>query len=153
MREIYVDSRRGATDHTYTLYLNVPLRQVTSAEVTALTVSPSNVAAQQRGDVIFLDIEELRRPFSTDCLSNVNAPQTPVSTAFGLIHLKDYSVNDDVPGMKPKFYSDKKDHIRVEYPRPIPQIDRFTVRWLNYKGERVDMEDFNVFVLRFNCED
>lgn len=150
MRELYVDSRRGESDNNYTLYLNTPLTHVTSAQVTALTVSPNNVI--QRGDFIFLDIEELRRPCNTDCLSNVTAPQTPVSTAFGIVHLKDYSVGDDETGAKAKYYTDKKDNVQVSYPRPIPQIDRLSVKWRDFSGNVVPMDDYNAFVLRFNCD-
>jgi hypothetical protein len=117
----------------------------------ALTLSPNNVI--QRGDIVFLDIEELRRPCGTDCLSNVVAPQTPVSTAFGIVHLKDYSESNDIVGAKAKYYSDKKDHIHVDYPRPIPSIDRLNVKWRDYTGNLIPMDDYNAFVLRFNCDD
>lgn len=151
MRELYVDSRRGDTNNVFTLYVNSPLTHVTSAEITALTLCPNNVI--QRGDIVFLDIDELRRPCGTDCLSNVTSPQTPVSTAFGMVHLKDYSEGNDVVGEKAKYYSDKKDHIHVEYPRPIPSIDRLTVKWRDYSGNLIPMDDYNAFVLRFNCDD
>ena len=151
MRELYIDSRRGDTSNVFTLYVNNPLTHVTSAEITALTLCPNNVI--QRGDIVFLDIDELRRPCGTDCLSNVTAPQTPVSTAFGIIHLRDYSENNDIAGQKAKYYSDKKDHIHVDYPRPIPSIDRLTVKWRDYTGNLIPMDDYNAFVLRFNCDD
>lgn len=151
MRELYVDSRRGESNNVFTLYVTNPLTHVTSAEITALTVSPNNVI--QRGDIVFLDIEELRRPCGTDCLSNVTAPQTPVSTAFGIVHLKDYSVGDDETNAKAKYYSDKKDHIHVDYLRPIPSVDRLTVKWRDYTGNLIPMDDYNAFVLRFNCDE
>ena len=152
MRELYVDSRRANSNNVFTLYVTNPLTHVTSAEITALTVSPDSTIIQ-RGDILFLDIEELRRPCGTDCLSNVTAPQTPVSTAFGMIHLKDYSVGDDEVGATAKYYSDKKDHIHVDYLRPIPSVDRLTVRWRDFSGNLVPMDDYNLFVLRFNCDD
>ena len=151
IRDIYVDSRRGPSNNTYTLTLHTPLINVKEASILALTMTPGSASQLQRGDIAFLDIRELRRAYDTDCLSNVVAPQTPASTAFGLIHLKDCIASANPV----KYMVDKKDSYVITYPKPIDRIDRFTVQWLNYDGTSIpmDTEDYNIFMIRLLCDD
>lgn len=151
IRDVYVDSRRGQSNNVYTLTLHTPLINVKEASILSLTMTPGSASSLQRGDIAFLDIMELRRAFDTDCLSNVIAPQTPASTAFGLIHLKDC-----IPDANPvKYMVDKKDSYVITYPKAIDRIDRFTIQWLNYDGTGIpmDQEDYNIMMIRVLCDD
>jgi len=145
--------------NSYTLFLQRPIKNIRMAQVLQLTVNPvySQISTYmdlvnpniQRGDFIFLDIVELRRPYPLDCkFPAVTSNLTSVSTAFGMVQLRD--VCTTTPG---NFYSDKKDHIMVEYPKPIDSVDRLTVRWIDYQGNPVPMGSYNMFSLRIDCEE
>jgi hypothetical protein len=95
------------------------------------------------GEYIYLDIDELRRPHSIDAVNNVYNSQS--STIFAILPL-------DVSSGCIKTFKEHTDYkIEVEYPKPIDQIDRLTVRWLDYNGNIVNFNgvDENALILRF----
>ncbi len=95
------------------------------------------------GEYIYLDVDELRRPHAIDAVNNVYHSQS--STIFAIIPL-------DVGSGCIKTFKELSDYkISVEYPKPIDQIDRLTVRWLDYNGDVVNFNgvDENGFILRF----
>lgn len=95
------------------------------------------------GEYIYLDIDELRRPFAIDAVTHPNESQS--STIFAVIPL-------DVNSGCIKTFKECTDYsISVEYPKPIDQIDRLTVRWLDYQGNLVNFNgvDENALLLRF----
>ncbi len=110
-------------------------------------VKSSNVANFKTcGEYIYLDIDELRRPHSIDAVNNVYNSQS--STIFAVVPL-------DVPSGSIKTFKERTDYsISVEYPKPIDQIDRLTVRWLDYEGNVVNFNgvDENALILRFHEE-
>jgi hypothetical protein len=107
-------------------------------------VKSSNVANFKTcGEYIYLDIDELRRPFSIDAVTNVYNSQS--SAIFAVVPL------DVSSGCIKTFkeYSDYK--ISVEYPKPIDQIDRLTITWRDYEGKIINFNgvDENSLILRF----
>lgn len=110
-------------------------------------IKSSNVANFKTcGEYIYLDIDELRRPHSIDAVNNVYNSQS--STIFAIIPL-------DVPSGCIKTFKERTDYsVSVEYPKPIDQIDRLTVRWLDYDGNEVNFNgvDENALILRFHEE-
>jgi hypothetical protein len=108
-------------------------------------VKSSNVANFKTcGEYIYLDIDELRRPHSIDAVNNVYNSQS--STIFAVVPL-------DVPSGCIKTFKENTDYkIAVEYPKQIDQIDRLTVRWLDYDGNVVNFNgvDENALILRFH---
>lgn len=107
-------------------------------------IKSSNVANFKTcGEYIYLDIDELRRPHSIDAVNNVYNSQS--STIFAVVPL-------DVPSGCIKTFKEHTDYsVSVEYPKPIDQIDRLTVRWLDYEGNEVNFNgvDENALILRF----
>ena len=99
------------------------------------------------GEYIYLDIDELRRPFSIDAVTNVYNSQS--STIFAVIPL-------DVSSGSLKTFKEQSDYkISVEYPKPIDKIDRLTINWRDFHGNLINfngVED-NSFILRFYEED
>jgi hypothetical protein len=108
-------------------------------------IKSSNVANFKTcGEYIYLDIDELRRPHSIDAVNNVYNSQS--STIFAVIPL-------DVPSGCIKTFKERTDYsVTVDYPKPIDQIDRLTVRWLDYEGNLVNFNgvDENALILRFH---
>lgn len=108
-------------------------------------VKSSNVANFKTcGEYIYLDIDELRRPHSIDAVNNVYNSQS--STIFAVVPL-------DVPSGVIKTFKERTDYsVSVEYPKPIDQIDRLTIRWLDYEGNPVNFNgvDENALILRFH---
>lgn len=95
------------------------------------------------GEYIYLDIDELRRPYSIDAVNNVYNSQS--STIFAIIPL-------DVSSGCIKTFKELTDYkISVEYPKPIDQIDRLTIEWKDFHGNIVNFNgvDENAFILRF----
>jgi hypothetical protein len=95
------------------------------------------------GEYVYLDIDELRRPFEIDAVPDPNASQN--STIFAIIPL-------DVTSSHIKTFKEHSDYkISVEYPKPIDMIDRLTIRWLNYQGKIVNFNgaNDNALLLRF----
>jgi hypothetical protein len=95
------------------------------------------------GEYIYLDIDELRRPFQIDAVSNVYKSQS--STIFAVIPL-------DVSSGCIKTFKEHTDYkISVEYPKPIDSIDRLTVNWRDYSGNIIQFNgvDENSLILRF----
>lgn len=107
-------------------------------------IKSSNVANFKTcGEYIYLDIDELRRPHSIDAVNNVYNSQS--STIFAILPL-------DVSSGCIKTFKEHTDYnVRVDYPKPIDQIDRLTVRWLDYNGNIVNFNgvDENALILRF----
>jgi hypothetical protein len=99
------------------------------------------------GEYVYLDIQELRRPFEIEAVTDPNSSQN--STIFAVIPL-------DVTSGHIKTFKEHTDYkISVEYPKPIDSIDRLTVRWLDYNGNVVNfngVED-NALILRFYEEE
>lgn len=99
------------------------------------------------GEYIYLDIDELRRPFSIDAVTNVYNSQS--YTIFAVVPL-------DVSSGCIKTFKEQSDYkISVEYPKPIDQIDRLTIYWRDYNGNLINfngVED-NSFILRFYEEE
>jgi hypothetical protein len=137
--------------NSYTLFLQRPIKNVAMAQVIALTVNPlSSITVPpnqniRRGDFIFLDIAELRRPFPLDCKTSPDSAQFQISTSFAAIQLRELCSTTSG-----NFYMDKKDNAMVEYTKPIDSIDRLTIRWLDYQGNPVPMGSYNVFTLRLH---
>lgn len=108
-------------------------------------VKSSNVANFKTcGEYIYLDIDELRRPHSIDAVNNVYNSQS--STIFAVIPL-------DVPSGCIKTFKERTDYsVTVDYPKPIDQIDRLTVRWIDFLGNLVNFNgvDENALILRFH---
>jgi hypothetical protein len=99
------------------------------------------------GEYVYLDINELRRPFEIDAVSDPTASQT--STIFAIIPL-------DVTSSYIKTFKEFSDYkISINYPKPIDIIDRLTVKWLDYKGNIVDFNgaNDNAILLRFFEDD
>ena len=95
------------------------------------------------GEYVYLDIEELRRPFAVDATTNVYKSQS--STIFAVIPL-------DVSSGFIKTFKEHTDYkILVDYPKPIDSIDRLTVNWRDYNGELIQFNgvDENSIILRF----
>lgn len=96
------------------------------------------------GEYIFLDIEELRRPFSIEAVEDPYKADS--SARFAVIPM-------DVNSGCIKTYKEQSDYkITVEYPKPLDKIDRLTVRWLDWKGDLVNFNgvDENQILLRFH---
>lgn len=105
--------------------------------------SPSVANFKTCGEYIYLDIDELRRPHAIDAVTNVYNSQS--STIFAVIPL-------DVSSGCIKTFKEYTDYkISIDYPKPIDQIDRLTVRWLDYNGNPVNFNgvDENALILRF----
>lgn len=99
------------------------------------------------GEYIFLDIEELRRPFALEATEDPYNADT--STRFAVIPM-------DVQSGCIKTFKEQTDYkISVEYPKPIDQIDRLTIRWLDWAGNLINFNgvDENQFILRFHTKD
>jgi hypothetical protein len=95
------------------------------------------------GEYVYLDVEELRRPFAIDAVSNVY--DSGSSTIFAIIPM-------DVSSGCIKTFKEQTDYrISVEYPKPIDQIDRLTVNWRDFNGNLLNFNgvDENSFILRF----
>jgi hypothetical protein len=164
MKELYIDSRylSSNTSNSYTLWLERPVKNISKAQIVSLTVNPQYSGSSptnpniQKGDFIFLDIAELRRPYPINCkipannssTSAFSTSLTAISRAFGIIQLKELCVTTSG-----NFYADKKDNNMVEYPQPIDSIDRLTIQWLDYSGNAVPMNSYHMFVLRVECEE
>jgi hypothetical protein len=142
------------TPNSYTLFLQKPIKNLTLAQVVSLTVNPLSSITSipnpglNRGDFIFLDIQELRRPYPIDCKKAVTTGQYPVSTAFGIIQLRELCSTTSG-----NFYVDKKDNIMMKYTQPIDSIDRLTIRWLDYQGNLLPMGSYNLLTLRLECDE
>ncbi len=94
------------------------------------------------GEYLFLDIDELRRPIEFEAVSNPYTSDN--SSPFAIIPL-------DVPSGSIKTFKEESDFkMSVKYPKPIDQIDRFTVRWLDSLGNSVNFNgvDENSILLR-----
>lgn len=106
-------------------------------------VKSSNVVNMKTGEYLFLDIEELRRPF---CLEGVNDPYSADSShRFAVVPL-------DVQSGSIKTFKEQSDYkISVDYPKPIDSIDRLTIKWLDSQGKIVNFNgvDENQIILRF----
>jgi hypothetical protein len=105
--------------------------------------SPRVANMKPWGEYVYLDIDELRRPFEIDAVSDPTASQN--STIFAIIPL-------DVTSSHMKTFKEHSDYkISIEYPKPIDIIDRLTIKWLNYQGEIVNFNgaDDNALLLRF----
>lgn len=99
------------------------------------------------GEYVYLDIDELRRPFAIDAVSNVYNSQS--STIFAVIPL-------DVSSGCIKTFKEHTDYkIQVEYPKPIDQIDRLTITWRDFNGNPLNFNgvDENSLLLRFYEDD
>lgn len=95
------------------------------------------------GEYIYLDIDELRRPFAIDAVTNVYNSQS--LAIFAVLPL-------DVSSGCIKTFKEQSDYkISVEYPKPIDQIDRLTINWRDYNGNLINFNgvDENSFILRF----
>jgi len=105
--------------------------------------SPRVANMKPWGEYVYLDIDELRRPFEIDAVSDPTASQN--STIFAIIPL-------DVTSSHMKTFKEHSDYkISIEYPKPIDMIDRLTIKWLNYQGKIVNFNgaDDNALLLRF----
>jgi hypothetical protein len=105
--------------------------------------SPRVANMKPWGEYVYLDIDELRRPFEIDAVSDPNASQN--STIFAIIPL-------DVTSSHIKTFKEHSDYkISVDYPKPIDMIDRLTINWLNYQGKVVNFNgaNDNAILLRF----
>jgi hypothetical protein len=142
------------TPNAYTLFLQRPIKNISMVQVVSLTVNPLSSITTipnpgiNRGDFIFLDIQELRRPYPIDCKTNVVTGQFQTSTAFGIIQLRELCSTTSG-----NFYMDKKDNVMMKYIQPIDSIDRLTIRWLDYQGNLVPMGSYNLFTLRIECDE
>jgi hypothetical protein len=95
------------------------------------------------GEYVYLDINELRRPFEVDAVSDAFTSKN--STIFAIVPL-------DVTSSHIKTFKEFSDYkISVEYPKPIDIIDRLTIKWLDYQGNIVNFNgaDDNAILLRF----
>lgn len=105
--------------------------------------SPSVANLKSVGEYVYLDIEELRRPFAIDAVTNVYNSQS--STIFAVIPL-------DVSSGCLKTFKEHTDYkISIEYPKPIDSIDRLTIHWRDYNGNIVNFNgaEDNSLILRF----
>lgn len=105
--------------------------------------SPSVANLKTPGEYVYLDIEELRRPFAIDATTNVYKSQN--STIFAVIPL-------DVSSGCLKTFKEQTDYkISIEYPKPIDSIDRLTINWRDYGGNLINFNgaEDNSCILRF----
>ena len=99
-------------------------------------------------EYVYLDIDELRTPFSVDTGalqgttgtisgSNVNRAFAPIIMDVGSSCIKNFHENKDYK-------------VSVEYPEPINSLQRLTVRWFDKKGNLLNFRgwDTNAFILR-----
>ena len=96
------------------------------------------------GEYVYLDIDELRRPYNIDAVSNVYNSQS--STIFAIVPM-------DVSSGCIKTFKEQTDYkISVEYPKQIDQIDRLTIVWRDFKGNVINFNgvDENSLILRFH---
>lgn len=111
-------------------------------------VKSSNVMnLKTYGEYVFLDIEELRRPFELEAVNDPLSSEN--SSYFAVIPL-------DVPSCSIKTFKEYTDYkISVEYPKPIDQIDRLTIRWIDSSGTSVNFNgvDENSLILRFHMSE
>lgn len=133
--------------NTGTLYSNIATTAngIYDTSLTGINfVKSSNVVNMKTGEYLFLDIPEIRRPFS---LEAVNDPYNADSShRFAVIPL-------DVQSGSIKTFREQTDYkIRVEYPSPIDSVDRLTIRWLDSNGNVVNFNgvDENQIILRFH---
>lgn len=106
--------------------------------------SSSVINLKTYGEYIFLDIEELRRPFSLEAVEDPYKADS--STRFAVIPL-------DVSSGCIKTYKEQSDYkISVEYPKPLDRIDKLTIRWLDWAGNLINFNgvDENQILLRFH---
>ncbi len=104
--------------------------------------APTVTNFKASGEYIYLDIEELRRPHAIDAVTDVYTSQS--STTFAVIPM-------DVSSGCIKTFKEHTDYsVSVEYPKPIDQIDRFTVHWRDFNGNLVNFNgvDENALILR-----
>lgn len=101
-------------------------------------------------EYIYLDIDELRTPFSVDTGalqgttgtisgSNVNRAFAPIIMDVGSACIKN-------------FHEHKDYRVSVEYPEPINSLQRLTVRWVDKTGTLLNFRgwDTNAFILRLH---
>lgn len=89
---------------------------------------------------VFLDIEELRTNFTQD------AGIGSANRAFGIIPM------DVASGQIKRFKQMTDYNMKVDFPSPIPQVDRLTVRWTDRRGSLISfngLED-NSFAIKIH---
>ncbi len=143
--DILSDEFKHVTGFESNLYSNLATTSNGFYDMSGVYVVKSTKVANMKpgGEYIYLDIDELRRPFPIDAVTDPNTSQS--STFFAIIPM-------DVNSGSIKTFKEYTDYaISVEYPKPIDQIDRLTIRWLDYQGNLVNFNgiDENALILRF----
>ncbi len=139
----------GFTSGTLTSTIANPTNGIYDSSLTGqYFVKSSNVMNLKNfGEYVFLDIEELRRPFELEAVSNPYTSEN--SSYFAVIPI-------DVPSASIKTFKELSDYkISVHYPQPIDQIDRLTIKWLDSLGNSINFNgvDENSFILRFHMKE
>lgn len=128
--------------------LTIPLYSGNSRYAGQEWIKSKRIINLQPIEGIFLDIEELRTPYTEDAKSitgNTYSGQN-VTRTFGLIPM-------DANGGDIKNFKKSADYdFSVEYTNPIRKLDRLTVKWVNRFRQLVNFNGFddNSFLLRFH---
>lgn len=128
--------------------LTIPLYSDNSRYVGQEWIKSKRIIDLKSNEGIFLDIEELRTPYTEDAKSitgNTYSGQN-VTRTFGLMPM-----DVDIGGIK-NFKKSTDYDFSVEYTYPIKRLDRLTVNWVNRFGQRVSFNgaENNSFMLRFH---
>jgi hypothetical protein len=128
--------------------LNIDFYSDNSRYVGQEWIKSKRVIDLKSNEGIFLDIEELRTPYTEDAKSitgNTYSGEN-ITRTFGLIPM-------DVNGGDIKNFKKNTDYdFSVEYTYPIRKLERLTVNWVNRLGQRVSFNgaEDNSFMLRFH---
>ena len=140
--------RENSTNVAVSSGLTIPLYSDNIRYVDQEWIKSKRIIDLKSNEEIFLDIEELRTPYTEDAKSitgNTYSGQN-ITRTFGLIPM-DADVGDIKNFKKSTDYD-----FSVEYTNPIRRLDRLTVNWVNRFGQRVSFNgaENNSFMLRFH---
>lgn len=143
--DILSDELKHITGFESNVYSNLATTSNGFYDMSNVYVTKSSKVANMKpcGEYVYLDIDELRRPFPIDAVTDPNTSQS--STIFAVIPM-------DVNSGSIKTFKEYTDYaVSVEYPKPIDQIDRLTIKWLDYRGNIINFNgvDDNALILRF----
>ena len=128
--------------------LTIPLYSSNSRYVDQGWIKSKRIINLKSNEGIFLDIEELRTPYTEDAKSITGDTYSGqnITRTFGLIPM-------DANGGDIKNFTKSTDYdFFVDYTNPIRKLDRLTVKWVNRFGHPVNFNGFddNSFLLRFH---
>ena len=121
----------GTSTNSYTVYLPNFIKDVYRVEVLYAAYYTPTIGQT----AVYLDIEELRSPVSViTAEASVTSSSLAVST-FAVLPGPVYASSSNFT----VFNAAINYPIVVDYPYPIPRLDRLTVQWTDLNGQRIDM--------------